>query len=100
MLPSNEHKVCKLIKYFYGLKQVPKQWHEKFDYVILSNGFVSNYYDKCLYIKKCENIVIFLCIYVDNNKMNEILEIKRFLTSTFKMKDLRLVNTILGIKVK
>ena len=32
--------------------------------------------------------------------MNGILETKRFLTSTFKMNDLGLVDTLLGIKVK
>ena len=32
--------------------------------------------------------------------MNGILETKMFLTSTFKMNDLGLVNTLLGIKVK
>ena len=34
-----EHKVCKLVKSLYGLKQVLKQWHKKFDKVIVSNGF-------------------------------------------------------------
>ena len=34
----NEGKVGKLVESLYVLKQSPKQWHEKFDSVILSNG--------------------------------------------------------------
>ena len=26
-LTENEHKMCKLVKSFYRLKQEPKQWH-------------------------------------------------------------------------
>ena len=40
VMPGNEYKVCKLIKSLYGLKQAPKQWHHKFDDVVLSHGFV------------------------------------------------------------
>jgi len=105
MLPGNEQKVCKLVKSLYGLKQAPKQWHQKYDTAIISNGFVPNSCDKCLYTKVRGSVVIFLCLYVDDmliisNEMNGILETKKFLTSTFKMKDLGLVDTILGIKVK
>ena len=46
-----------------------------------------------------------MCLYVDDmliisNDAKGITEIKRFLISCFKMKDLRKVDTILGIKVK
>lgn len=39
MVLGKENKVCKLVKSLYGLKQVPKQWHEKFDDIIITNGF-------------------------------------------------------------
>ena len=102
---GNEHKVCKLVKSLYGLKQALKQWHVKFDTVILSNGFVLNSSDRYFYTKMCGSIAIYLCLYIDDmliisNEMKDILETKRFLSSTFKMKNLGQVDTILGIKVK
>nr|GEX01634.1 putative heat shock protein 70 family, peptide-binding domain protein [Tanacetum cinerariifolium] len=51
VMPDNEHKVCKLIKSFYGLKQAPKQWHQNVDEVVLSSGFILNQSEKCIYSK-------------------------------------------------
>jgi hypothetical protein len=51
VVPNQEHKVCKLEKFLYGLKQAPKQWHEKFDKVMLSNAYLINDADKCIYSK-------------------------------------------------
>nr|GEU57483.1 zinc finger, CCHC-type [Tanacetum cinerariifolium] len=51
IMPGNENKVCKLIKSLYGLKQAPKQWHQKFDEMVLSNGYLLNQADKCVYSK-------------------------------------------------
>ncbi|GJR05033.1 zinc finger, CCHC-type containing protein [Tanacetum coccineum] len=51
VVPGHESKVCKLKKSLYGLKQAPKQWHQKFDDVVLSNGFSLNQADKCVYSK-------------------------------------------------
>ncbi|KAL6315951.1 hypothetical protein AAG906_013785 [Vitis piasezkii] len=100
VLLGNENKVCKLVKSLYGLKQAPKQWHEKFDHAILSDGFRHNNVDKCLYSKTCDDYMIIVCLYVDDmlilsDDMRGIIETKRFLSSTFKMKDLGEVDTIL-----
>nr|GFC53417.1 zinc finger, CCHC-type [Tanacetum cinerariifolium] len=50
VMPGNEHKMCKLVK-LYGLKRASKQWHQKFDEVLLSSGFHLNQSDKCVYSK-------------------------------------------------
>ncbi|GKD30121.1 zinc finger, CCHC-type containing protein [Tanacetum coccineum] len=39
---GNENKLCKLIKALYRLKQTPKQWHQNFDEVDLTNEFLSS----------------------------------------------------------
>ena len=51
MVPRDEEKIYRLVKSLYGLKQAPKQWHRKFDHVLISNGFFVNDADKCLYNK-------------------------------------------------
>nr|GEY21380.1 zinc finger, CCHC-type [Tanacetum cinerariifolium] len=51
VMPERESKLCKLKKSLYGLKQAPKQWHQKFDDVVLSNGFSLNQANKCVYSK-------------------------------------------------
>ncbi|GJT93972.1 zinc finger, CCHC-type containing protein [Tanacetum coccineum] len=51
VIPGHESNVCKLNKSLYGLKQAPKQWHQKFDDVVLSNGFSLNQAEKCAYSK-------------------------------------------------
>uniref|UniRef100_A0A2N9HD70 Reverse transcriptase Ty1/copia-type domain-containing protein n=1 Tax=Fagus sylvatica TaxID=28930 RepID=A0A2N9HD70_FAGSY len=105
VLPGNEMKVCKLVKSLYGLKQAPKQWHEKFDTVILANGFKHNGVDKCVYSKFTVEYGVIVCLYVDNmlifgTNMLVVCETKKYLVSMFKMKDLNEADTILGIKVK
>ena len=64
--PGQEMKVCRLVKSLYVLKQAPKQWHEKFDNVMLSHGFKINECDKCVYVKDDEHCYVIVCLYVDD----------------------------------
>lgn len=102
--PGQKGKVCKLIKSLYGLKQAPKQWHQKFDQVMIGNGFKINECDKCVYVKNTNGGYVILCLYVDdmliigsNDKM--VQSTKDMLKARFDMKDMGLVDTILGIKI-
>ncbi|GKA88639.1 zinc finger, CCHC-type containing protein [Tanacetum coccineum] len=81
IMPGNENKVCKLIKSLYGLKQAPKQRHQKFDEVVLSNGYLLNQADKCVYSKFDESVHVDLT--------------KEFLSSRFSMKDMGEADVIL-----
>jgi hypothetical protein len=38
VLQGQERKVCKVLKYWHGLKQAPKQWHEKFEITLKFMG--------------------------------------------------------------
>nr|GEU67999.1 zinc finger, CCHC-type [Tanacetum cinerariifolium] len=105
VLPGHENKVCKLKKSLYGLKRAPKQWHNKFDKSILSNGFTHNSSDRCIYSKFTKDYGVIICLYVDvilivETNMKGINETKKFLSSCFQMKDMNEVDTIFGIKVK
>ena len=48
VMDGQEGKVCKLVKSLYGLRQAPKQWHDKFNETLTSVGFVVNEADKCV----------------------------------------------------
>nr|GEU31246.1 zinc finger, CCHC-type [Tanacetum cinerariifolium] len=103
---GNEHKVCKLVKSLYGLKQAHKKWHQKFDDVLLSSGFHLNQSDKCIYSNFNnfgERVII--CLYVDDmlifgTDQNQVDKTKKFLSSRLSMKDMGEADLILGIKIK
>ncbi|GKA14699.1 zinc finger, CCHC-type containing protein [Tanacetum coccineum] len=103
---DNENKVCKLIKSLYGLKQAPKQWNQKFDEVVLSNGYLLNQSDKCVYSKYGETGKgVIICLYIDDMLIFGIDQVqidltKEFLSFKFSMKDMGDADVILGIRIK
>lgn len=103
-VPGQEKKVCSLVKLLYGLQQAPKQWHQKFDEIMLSNGFKIKECDKCVYAKSTQNGYVIVCLYVNDMLMlgsnNDMIKsTNRTLTSKFHMKDLGVADVILGIKI-
>ncbi len=104
VVPGQEHKVCKLVKSLYGLKQAPKQWHQKFDKVVLANGYKINESDKCIYSKFDNGKGVIICLYVDDmlifgTDLEQIENTKKFLSNNFAMKDMGVADVILGIKI-
>nr|CAN80986.1 hypothetical protein VITISV_030770 [Vitis vinifera] len=104
VVPGKEKKVYKLVKSLYGLKQAPKQWHNKFDHVLVTNGYSINDFDKCIYNKYEDNTCVVICLYVDDmlifgTSLEVVCETKKFLGLKFDMKDLGEAEVILGIKI-
>ena len=96
--------MCRLLKSLYGLNQAPKQWHEKFDKTLTSTGFVVNEADTCVYYRYGGGKGVILCLYVDDilifgTSIDEINDVKSFLSQNFDMKDLGEADVILNIKL-
>ncbi|PWA94304.1 retrotransposon protein [Artemisia annua] len=93
IMPGNENKA-------------PKQWHQKFDEVVLSSGYLLNQADKCAYSKFDESGKgVIICLYVDDmlifgTNQNQVDLTKEFLSSRFSMKDMGEADVILGIRSK
>nr|GEZ42857.1 zinc finger, CCHC-type [Tanacetum cinerariifolium] len=106
VMHGHESKVCKLKKSLYGMKQASKQWHQKFDEVVLSSDFSLNQADKCVYRNfDASGKGLIICLYVDDmlilcTDQDQVNKTKELLSSKFDMKDLREAEVILGIRIK
>ena len=71
---------------------------------MLSNGFIINECDKCVYIKDTNNGYVNVFLYVDDilnlgSNNNIFIATKKMLSSKFDMKDLGVADVILGIRI-
>jgi len=101
---GQEGKVCRLLKFLYDLKQAPKQWHEKFEKTLTSAGFAINEVDTCVYYRYGGGKGVILYLYVDDilifgTSIDEINDLKSFLSENFDMKVLGEADVILNIKL-
>lgn len=100
VMPRQKKKVCKLIRSLDGVKQAPKQWHDKFRQAIIDNGFTSNDGDMHIYSKTKEGSCVIISLYMDamlifGTDEYYVNDTKRFLSSVFDMKDLGVAKVIL-----
>ena len=60
---GQQHKVCKLKKALYVLKQAPRAWYYRIDAYLLENGFEKCEGEPTLYIKEKDgkNPIVVLC---------------------------------------
>ncbi|PKI39857.1 hypothetical protein CRG98_039762 [Punica granatum] len=101
---DDSHKVCRLKKSIYRLKQTSRQWYLKFHKVITSFGFFKNLVDQCIYLKVSGSKFIFLVLYVDDillasNDLGLLEETKQFLSTNFEMKDMGETSYVIGIEI-
>ncbi|XP_025700465.1 uncharacterized mitochondrial protein AtMg00810-like [Arachis hypogaea] len=61
--PCPSSKVCLLRKTLYGLKQVPREWFDKFSTTICNLGFTCSPHENALFIHKSERRVVLLLFY-------------------------------------
>lgn len=99
-----ENKVSKIDKFLYGLKQAPNKWHEKFDNLIILNGYKVNQGEKFMYYNSENDTCTIIYLYVDcllifGSNLHAVNDVKSLLCKEFDMKYLIEANVILGIKL-
>ena len=103
---GKEEMVCLLKKSLYGLKQSPRQWNQKFNEFMMSQGFTRCSKDPCVYTKGTTvEDMIYLLLYVDDmlvaaRDIGKINCLKKNLDKMFEMKDLGPASRILGMDIK
>ncbi|KAL1225437.1 Retrovirus-related Pol polyprotein from transposon TNT 1-94 [Cardamine amara subsp. amara] len=102
---GSEDKTCLLKKSLYGLKQSPRQWNQKFDWFMKSQGFQKCVNNPCVYHKgSIIDDQVFLLLYVDNmlvaaKDSEQVKQLKKSLSEEFEMKDLGPATRILGMDI-
>jgi hypothetical protein len=101
---GEEHKVLKLHKALYGLRQAPRAWNIKLDRTMKSLGFKKRPLEHAMYKRGQGRDHLLVGIYVDDLLITganekEIAKFKQQMKELFKMSDLGLLSYYLGIEV-
>ena len=64
--PAGEHRVCKLCRSLYGLRQAGREWAMLLANFILKWGFTRSAIDVCLFIYTSGSSILWLLVYVND----------------------------------
>jgi hypothetical protein len=101
---SDSTKVCRLEKSIYGLVQAPRLWNLELSRELKKIGFNASIADPCLFWKWNGANVIIVGVYVDDlliaaDSIGDLTALKQSLSTTYRMKDLGALSSILGLDV-
>ncbi|XP_019159983.1 PREDICTED: uncharacterized protein LOC109156586 [Ipomoea nil] len=100
---TQPNQVCRLLRSLYGLKQACRQWNTKLTAALVDTCFTQSKSDPSLFTKGFGSSFIALLVYVDDilvasGDINLIHDLKHFLDTTFKIKDLGSLGFFFGIE--
>lgn len=92
--------VCKLLKALYGLKQLPRIWYQVLHDFLCTEGFAQTEADHTIFV--CLERRLMIGVYIDDlfvagENQEEMNQLKKALTTRFKMTDLGPVTHYLGL---
>ncbi|CAO2199473.1 unnamed protein product [Urochloa humidicola] len=100
-----EHKVLRLRKALYGLRQAPRAWNAKLDATMMELGFTWCVTEHALYTRRRGKEHLIVGVYVDDlivtgARAQDIASFKEEMAARFRMSDLGALSYYLGIEVK
>jgi hypothetical protein len=106
VVAGQEHKVCKLQKALYSLKQASCAWNLQFHGVLNELSFTQMYSDAGVYVYHLQEggDSVIIILYVDDitilgNSIKKINTLKKSLSSRYEMTDLGKIQSYLGVNI-
>jgi uncharacterized cupredoxin-like copper-binding protein len=105
VVEGQEEKVYRLNKALYGLKQAPRSWYSRIDRHLMNLGFEKSPSEFTLYVKKVDNEILVVSLYVDDlfvtgSHEELIYKFKEEMKGAFEMTDLGKMTFFLGMQVQ